>query len=61
MLELFVCITLGIIVGLSVFTVLSVAIMLSPKVMKAYMNYATKVFEMVIEIGEELEEDKKQD
>lgn len=47
MFELIICIAIGIVIGFSVFTVLTVSIMLNPKFMKWYSQQVTKYFEQL--------------
>ena len=49
MFELFIIVTLGVIVGLSAFTVLTVVVMLQPKVMEMYLKYVFKYCEKIQE------------
>ena len=58
MLEMIVCIALGIIVGLSGFTVLTVSVALSPKFMKWYTTKIMAYFAALTEI--EYEDLKKE-
>ena len=62
MLNLFAIVTLGVVAGLMLFTVLAFVLMLNPKVIKLYVNYMFKCVEAMQNIEfEDKNEDKEEE